>query len=198
MEDKKPLPWLKNGHSICLASASPRRLELLQQAGIEPFVFPTEVDETMEAKELPVQYVERMARTKARAGLQSGYKTVLGADTIVVLDGEIFAKPKSKLDAMAMLGRLSGQKHQVITAIAMIFPNEPEIQSRVITTQVWFKKSTEQEIAAYVATNEPMDKAGSYGIQGIGTFMVEKIEGSYTGVVGLPLFETLELLTNYN
>jgi septum formation protein len=198
MREKKPLPWLETGYSLCLASASPRRLELLQQVGIEPFVYPTKVDETVLKKESPKLYAKRMARTKAKAGVLSGYKNVLGADTVVVLNGEILGKPKDEQDAINMLTRLSGQKHQVLTAVALILQNSPTIHSRVVKSDVWFKKNTEAEIAAYVATQEPFDKAGSYAIQGVGTFMVKKIAGSYSGVVGLPLFETLQLLTNSN
>ena len=198
MEDKKPMPWLKNATPLCLASASPRRLELLQQAGIEPFVHATKVDETVKPSESPHHYVERMAREKAQAGLVSGYETVLGADTVVVLDGEALGKPKSESDAIKMLTRLSGRSHQVFTTIALIRSGSDEIVTRTVETRVWFKKNSSEEIAAYVATKEPMDKAGSYGIQGIGAFMVEKIEGSYTAVVGLPLFETLGLLSNSN
>jgi septum formation protein len=130
--------------------------------------------------------------------LVSGYETVLGADTVVVLDGEALGKPKSESDAIKMLTRLSGRSHQVFTTIALIRSGSDEIVTRTVETRVWFKKNSSEEIAAYVATKEPMDKAGSYGIQGIGAFMVEKIEGSYTAVVGLPLFETLGLLSNSN
>ncbi|MBF0358831.1 MAG: septum formation inhibitor Maf [Magnetococcales bacterium] len=198
MRDKKPLPWLEADYSLCLASASPRRLELLRQVGIEPFIYPTKVDETVLKKETPKLYAKRMAITKAKAGLQSGYKNILGADTVVVLNGKILGKPKDEQDAINMLTRLSGQKHHVLTAIAMILQNSSTIHSRTVKSDVWFKKNTEAEIAAYVATQEPFDKAGSYAIQGVGSFMVEKIAGSYSGVVGLPLFETLQLLINSN
>jgi septum formation protein len=198
MEEKKPLPWLKTGRSLCLASASPRRLELLRQVGMEPVVYPTKVDESLRAGEAPLVYVERMAQSKAKAGLASGEGYILGADTIVVLDGAILGKPKDEADAIEMLSRLSGQGHQVITAVALIRASDGKIQMQTVESQVWFKKNSPQEIAAYVATKEPMDKAGSYGIQGVGAFMVEKIAGSYTAVVGLPLCETLALLTNSN
>lgn len=198
MADKKPLPWLKNSQNLCLASASPRRLELLQQAGIKPTVFSTAVDETHNVGESPNQYVQRMAVAKAQAGAASGLTTILAADTIVVVDGEILGKPKDAMDAEKMLAKLSNRQHQVISAIALQTPNQEQIQTRIVTTKVWFKKISRAEIGAYVATKEPLDKAGSYGIQGFGAFMVEKIEGSYSGVVGLPLHETLQLLTNYN
>ncbi|MBF0447968.1 MAG: septum formation inhibitor Maf [Magnetococcales bacterium] len=198
MEAKKPLPWLKNGRDLCLASASPRRLELLQQVGLAPFVFPVQIDESVSGNESPLDYVQRMAQTKARAGAASGYGWVLAADTVVVIDGRPLGKPTDEAEAAEMLACLSGRQHQVMTAIALLGPTTDVSHSEVVVTDVWFKKITVDEIEAYVATKEPMDKAGSYGIQGVGAFMVEKIEGSYTAVVGLPLCETLALLTNYN
>ncbi len=198
MADKKPLPWLKKGWTLCLASASPRRRELLSQVGIVPYIFPTSIDESVDAGESPVEYVKRMAVSKARAGLVSGHERILAADTIVVLDGKILGKPRDAEEAGRMLGDLSGREHLVITAIAMTHGSGDEIHSKSVQSRVWFKNTSSAEIAAYVATGEPMDKAGAYGIQGIGAFMIQKVEGSYTGVVGLPMFETLELLSNYN
>jgi septum formation protein len=181
-----------------LASASPRRLELLGQIGIEPFVYLTDVNETVFKKEKPKEYAKRMAIAKAKAGLKSGHDIIIGADTVVVLDSKILGKPIDELDAINMLGRLSGRQHKVITAIAVILPTKDKTLVKEVETKVWFKKISKTEIYKYVATNEPMDKAGAYGIQGIGAFLVKKIEGSYSGVVGLPLFETLQLLTNSN
>ncbi|MBF0193513.1 MAG: septum formation inhibitor Maf [Magnetococcales bacterium] len=198
MTGKKQLFWLKKGRTICLASASPRRLELLVQVGIEPFVYPTDVNETIYKKEKPKKYAKRMAIAKAQAGLKSGHDIILGADTVVVLDGKVLGKPADKRDAINMLSKLSGRQHKVITAIAIISPKTDKILAKEVETKVWFKKVSKSDIRKYVATNEPMDKAGSYGIQGVGAFLVKKIKGSYSGVVGLPLFETLHLLTNSN
>ncbi|MBF0455297.1 MAG: septum formation inhibitor Maf [Magnetococcales bacterium] len=192
------MAWLKNGSPLCLASASPRRLELLQQVGIKPFVSPAEIDETIKPGETPRHYVKRMATTKARSTMNQDHARVLAADTIVVLDGVVLGKPFDNQEAEQMLERLSGRPHQVMTAIALFQPQREKIDALVVETAVWFKKVSRAEIQAYVATGEPMDKAGSYGIQGFGAFMVERIDGSYTAVVGLPLFETLSLLTNSN
>ncbi|MBF0381864.1 MAG: septum formation inhibitor Maf [Magnetococcales bacterium] len=198
MADKKQLLWLKTDPVFCLASASPRRLELLAQVGIEPFVYPTDVDETLQQNEKPKKYARRMATTKARAGIKSGYDIILAADTVVVLDGQILGKPIDKQDAAVMLGRLSGRKHKVITAIALYLAKSDKIFAKEVKTEVWFKKISQRQINEYIATNEPMDKAGAYGIQGVGAALVKKINGSYSGVVGLPLFETLQLLINSN
>jgi septum formation protein len=149
-------------------------------------------------KEKPKLYAKRMARAKAQDGLKTGYDIIIGADTVVVLDGKILGKPIDESDAKNMLGRLSGRQHKVITAIAVIFPKTGRILAKEVETKVWFKKISKTEIDRYVATSEPMDKAGAYGIQGVGAFLVMKIKGSYSGVVGLPLYETLQLLTNSN
>lgn len=197
MEEKKTLPWLSLADNLCLASASPRRLALLRQVGLEPSVYPTHVDESVRNREAPHHYVTRMAETKARAGRLSGHRLVLAADTIVVLEGKILGKPVDSQAAAAMLHRLSGREHQVITVVALLDTHRDILQSTLVSTRVRFKKTTEEEILAYLATGEPMDKAGSYGIQGVGAFLVEQIHGSYTGVVGLPLYETLALLMNF-
>ncbi|MBF0439217.1 MAG: septum formation inhibitor Maf [Magnetococcales bacterium] len=191
-----------------LASASQRRLTLLQQVGLNPEVWPTHVDETLWPGENAHHYVERMAKTKALAGLAPEVDLVLGADTAVVLGGthqpdgsylgeEIMGKPTDANEAVAMLTRLSGKVHRVLTGVAVFADHEHSGISVVVETKVRFKILTIHEINAYVATQEPLDKAGAYAIQGIGAFLVAHVDGSYSGVVGLPLFETLEILQSF-
>lgn len=178
---------------MILASASPRRKELLSQIGVVFSVDPADIDESLLENEAPAAYVERMAREKAQvvAARHAG-ETILGSDTTVVCDGEILAKPVDKEDAMRMLTALSGRSHQVLTGIALA--RDYEVHSQVVTTDVCFRDLTAAEIAAYVATGEPLDKAGGYGIQGFGAVFVADIKGSYSNVVGLPLTETAALL----
>ncbi|MBF8271655.1 MAG: maf protein [Magnetococcales bacterium] len=185
-------PGLEGLGKLRLASQSPRRLELLRQVGLEPTVIPPDVDETQRSGESPVAYVERMARTKAAWG--AGPEPCLGADTVVTLDGVVFGKPENGMQARHTLKYLAGRSHQVLTAVAVVIGDPPLTRSMVSTTTVWMKNASDQEIDAYVASGESMDKAGAYGIQGLGAFLVARIEGSYTGVVGLPLFETVVLL----
>ncbi|PAJ72413.1 septum formation inhibitor Maf [Pseudoalteromonas sp. NBT06-2] len=182
---------------IYLASASPRRKALLSQLNVEFEQFSLDVDESHIDNETPQQHVVRLACLKAQAGVDRGYKDrpVLGSDTIVVLDDKILGKPKSNLDAKRMLADLSGRTHQVMTAIA--FANENKILSKLVITDVTFKDLSEQEICEYIATQEPNDKAGSYGIQGFAGRFVSHISGSYFSVVGLPLFETEQLLSHF-
>ncbi len=181
--------------SIILASASPRRAELLRQIGVTFSVQPTDVDETPLADEPAEHYVARLARDKALAVAQeSSEATVLGSDTSVVLEGVILGKPVDADDAVATLQRLSGACHQVMTAIAVARGDRCEC--RVVTTNVRFRPLSSAEIAAYVASGEPMDKAGSYGIQGLGGIFVSDLQGSYSAVVGLPLQETADLLAD--
>jgi len=182
---------------IVLASASPRRLELLQQIGIHALVMPVSLEELMLDKELPLDFVQRLAMEKARAGFelmsQKGIELpVLGSDTIVELDGEVFGKPVDIEQAESMLAKLSGRVHNVHTALA-VKTAEAEY-SALSSSQVQFAVLSNEMIKAYVATGEPLDKAGSYGIQGMAAQFVKKINGSYSGVMGLPLFETAELL----
>ncbi|HEA52887.1 Maf family protein [Marinobacter antarcticus] len=179
--------------SLILASASPRRSELLEQIGVSFTVQPAHIDETPHAGEAPDVYVERLAREKALvvAGDFHGSR-VLGADTSVVLNGAILGKPTNHQQAKAMLRRLSGETHKVMTAVALA--HNGGCRSCLVTTEVTFRVLAEAEIAAYVATGEPMDKAGSYGIQGLGGIFVKDLEGSYSAVVGLPLQETAALL----
>lgn len=182
---------------IVLASASPRRLELLQQIGIHALVMPVQLEELMLDEELPLDFVQRLALEKARAGFelmsQKGIELpVLGSDTIVELDGEVFGKPADIEQAESMLAKLSGRVHNVHTALA-VKTAEAEY-SALSSSQVEFAVLSNEMIKAYVATGEPLDKAGSYGIQGMAAQFVKKLNGSYSGVMGLPLFETAELL----
>lgn len=174
---------------ITLASASPRRRELLGAAGVEVEVRPADVDETPDPQERPRWYVERVARAKAMA---VHGERVLAADTIVVLDGEILGKPLDPEAAAATLRRLAGRQHEVMTAV--VLRTGHVLRSRLVRTRVSFRPLTDDEIAAYVATGEPLDKAGAYGIQGRGGALVDRVVGSYTNVIGLPMRETLELL----
>jgi septum formation protein len=181
--------------SIILASASPRRAELLQQIGLNFSVRPADIDETPQPDEPPERYVERLAREKALAvSGSSPAGLVLGSDTSVVLDGRILGKPADASDARETLGRLSGATHQVMTAVALAAGGQ--CQSVLVITEVCFRQLATAEIEAYVASGEPMDKAGSYGIQGLGGIFVNELRGSYSAVVGLPLQETAALLAS--
>ena len=179
---------------LYLASASPRRRELLEQLKLPYTVITPEIDETPYPAESPYAYVSRLACAKAVAGQQlvRPEDRVLAADTAVIYQGKIFGKPTDASDAAAMLRQLSGQTHQVLTAIALL--QQDTCLSRVSETAVSFRALSETEIQAYIATREPFDKAGSYAIQGLASLFIARIEGSYSGVMGLPLFETAELL----
>ncbi|GLS82357.1 Maf family protein [Paraferrimonas haliotis] len=180
---------------IVLASASPRRRQLLSQLGYRFSSVSCDIDETPFSGEAPAAYVERLANEKAKAGLIHAPTTgaiVLGSDTIVVIDNCLLGKPKDAQHSAEMLTRLSGNEHQVMTAVAVT--NGFKSQSVVVTTVVRFCQLTEQQIKQYWDTGEPADKAGSYGIQGIGGNFVESINGSYSSVVGLPLVETRRLV----
>jgi len=170
---------------LILASQSPRRSELLKSAGI-PFVAKAaNVDETVHPGEGPEDYAKRVAQQKAMAIEAAPGDLVLGADTVVVIDREILGKPRDPDDAARMLELLAGRKHQVITAICLRRGKEVKIDWGV--TLVWFVPLTHEEIGDYVATGEPMDKAGAYAIQGLASKFVQHIDGSYTNVVGLPI-----------
>lgn len=184
---------MNDGPRLVLASGSPRRAELLQQIGVRFDTLVVDVDESVREGETPQTYVERLALEKARAGLalRAG-AVVLGSDTTVVCDGAILGKPADQGDAVAMLQRLSGRSHRVMTAVALV--DDSQALSRVVTTQVYFRTLTLAECERYWHTGEPRDKAGAYGIQGLGAVFVEGIEGSYSSVVGLPLAETALLL----
>lgn len=178
---------------LVLASASPRRRELLELAGLDPVVVPADVDEAALPGEDPVAYVARVARAKADGAPVAGGAVVVAADTTVVLDGHRLGKPRDAQDAVAMLRRLQGRGHLVLSGVAVLRPGG-QIAQTVVTTQVVMAPLSREAIDAYVATGEPLDKAGSYGIQGRGAAFVARIDGSWTNVVGLPLVETLDLL----
>ena len=175
---------------LVLASASPRRRALLEQLGIELRIDPAHLDENVRAGEEAERYVVRLAREKAEAvQVRHPNATVLGADTSVVVDGVVLGKPGSEDEALSMLRKLSGRTHQVMTAVAVAGAG-----ARCVTAEVTFTAATEAALRWYVSTGEPLDKAGAYAVQGIGGFLVERIEGSHSAVVGLPLVETLALL----
>jgi len=181
--------------NIVLASASPRRSELLQSARVTFAVVPGDIDETPLPAEDPVAHVIRLAESKAReVSTRAAGRFFIGADTIVLSDKEIMGKPRDNADAGRMLRKLSGQVHQVITGFAVLDRETGRIESRSISTDVTFKTLADEEISAYVATGCPLDKAGAYAIQGGAAYMVERIDGSYTNVVGLPLCEVVETL----
>ncbi|HEY6839150.1 MAG TPA: Maf family nucleotide pyrophosphatase [Geobacteraceae bacterium] len=181
--------------SIVLASASPRRVELLESAGIVFDVLPSAIPEEAIEGESAVDFAVRMAKEKA---LDVAKKTdghfFVGADTIVVCDGEIMGKPKDEADAERMLKKLSGVPHEVVTGFAVYDKVRDGLLAEAVTTRVYFKELRSEEIMAYIATGCPMDKAGAYAIQGGAAHMVRKIDGSYTNVVGLPLCEVVETL----
>jgi len=182
---------------IYLASRSPRRVELLQQIGILCVTLPTDIDETQSLNESPIDYVMRLARQKAEACLQTltpeqRLSPIIAADTTVVLDGQVLGKPEDDNDARQILTRLSGRVHQVHTAVALAFNNQIEVV--LSTTVVEMMDLSVAQIEAYIASGDHRDKAGSYGIQGAAGAWIKRIEGSYTGVMGLPLYETATLL----
>jgi len=181
---------------LCLASASPRRLELLRQLGFTTRVQPADVDETHHPGESPQAYVCRIAKAKVDAIQATDPKSlVVGADTTVVCNGEILGKPTDAADAQRMLSTLAGRPHQVWTGVCV--GRGKEQRSCEVMSEVVFRPLSSQEIAAYVATGEPMDKAGAYAIQGRGAVFVTRLEGSYSGVMGLPLCELAALLAQF-
>ncbi|MEI8617804.1 Maf family protein [Pseudoalteromonas sp. B28] len=183
--------------AVYLASASPRRKELLSQLGVEFTQFSVDADESPLPNEQPRALVERLARLKAQSGVELGYtdRPVLGSDTVVVINNESLGKPRDKNDFTHTLKRLSGNTHQVLTAVA--FATQNDVLSCVVSTDVTFKTLTDEEINAYWESGEPQDKAGGYGIQGLGGRFVTHIAGSYFSVVGLPLYETEQLLKTF-
>jgi len=183
---------------IFLASQSPRRCELLEQIGMTYEQVPANIDEEPLGGESPDVYVLRMALEKARAAatrLDQKQAPVLGADTAVVIDGEILGKPSDQEHGAQMLRRLSSNTHQVMSAVAIV-GGDREL-TEISVTEVSFRALSDDEIAAYWATGEPADKAGGYGIQGLAAMFIDRIQGSYSGVMGLPLFETTRLLNNF-
>lgn len=181
--------------TIVLASASPRRSELLESAGISFRVVPADINEDPLPGEEPVDHVLRLAEGKARAASdRTEGRFFLGADTIVLCDGEIMGKPKDHADAQRMLRKLSGVPHEVVTGFAIYDRERNDALVEAVRTKVYFKQLRDEEIDAYIATGCPFDKAGGYAIQGGAAHMVRKIDGSYTNVVGLPLCEVVEKL----
>lgn len=188
-------------NKIYLASASPRRKELLAQIGVPCEIHPVDLDESELFGESPEEYVRRLAVGKAAAGWdltnEQGKPAlpVLGSDTSVVFDGQTLGKPEDKEHALHMLQSLSGNRHTVMSAVALQF--EDRVECQLSCTEVFFKKLSPTLLERYWESGEPADKAGAYGIQGFGAAFVQRIEGSYSGVVGLPLMETISLLERF-
>lgn len=189
---------------IYLASASLRRQELLRQIGVEYELLPVEVAEDARPRELPAEYVRRLACDKARAGFAElarrglPVRPVVGADTCVTVDGEILGKPRDRADALAMLGRLAGRSHQVLTGVCVVAGaarGQTVEHSAVNVSTVTFGPLSELDIADYWASGETADKAGGYAIQGLAARFIARLEGSYSGVMGLPLHELTQILS---
>ncbi|HXR52049.1 MAG TPA: Maf family protein [Steroidobacteraceae bacterium] len=182
---------------LVLASASPRRRELLAQIGVTHEVLAVDVDESALPGESPEQLVQRLAREKSLAGRDrdGGARPVLGADTVVVLGTKVFGKPRDEDDALQMLQALSGRSHRVLTAVALALPGKgAAVLEQCSETEVQMRPMSLEEIRAYWASGEPVGKAGAYAIQGRGAVFIRNIRGSYSGVMGLPLYETAQLL----
>jgi len=180
---------------VILASGSPRRHDLLNLIGIAHEVVPANIDESVRGRERPSKHAERLAREKASSVVGRDPNLVaIGADTIVLIDKKILGKPANSVDAGTMLRLLSGREHTVVTAVAVA--RGTKIVSGVEEVAVKFRKLSDDEIDAYIATGEPMDKAGAYGIQGFGATIVERIEGDYFAVMGLPLVRLVSLLAD--
>ncbi|MBS1991615.1 MAG: septum formation inhibitor Maf [Cyanobacteria bacterium SZAS LIN-3] len=191
---------------IVLASASPRRIELMQNLGLRFEIIPADIDEVTEHAQIPAEIVAELAYLKAKrvqeilqekkSKLRLQPHVILAADTIVVLDGEVLGKPDNKEHAVEMLTRLSGTCHEVFTGVHVIHQSEgsTEAYHDVGMSKVFFRQLQKSEIESYVATKEPMDKAGAYALQGIGAFLVEKIEGCPSNIIGLPVPKTVALL----
>ena len=182
---------------IVLASASPRRKELLTRIGLKISVTPADVDESVLPGETPEAHVERLSLAKAQAVADRGDidgRWFIGSDTVVVRDNAILGKPADDADATIMLRSLAGRSHRVVSGYAVVDREMNTFEAAAVVTRVTFRELTDAEIAGYIATGEPDDKAGAYGIQGIGACLVSSIDGSYTNVVGLPLCEVVETL----
>ena len=181
---------------LYLASRSPRRRELLIQIGVEYQTLLPDVFEQQRPGESPQEYVCRLAMEKAQAGwlmlAVSEQRPVLGADTVVVLDGDVLEKPQHRDDGMAMMAKLSGRTHQVMTGMALVMGADE--QSRLSVSHVTFRETSEEERARYWESGEPLDKAGGYAVQGLAAAFITRIEGSYSGIMGLSLFEVTEML----
>ena len=184
-----------------LASASPRRRELMNITGLDFEVVVSDADESVVPKDLPIKlYVQELALLKASATAKQVLKNkkahIIAADTVVTLDGKILGKPKDEADAVNMLAALSGRTHEVYTGICVMSMSDAKSVCKAVCTSVTFKELTDDKIKKYVKTKEPMDKAGAYGIQGKGSLLIDKIEGDYFNVVGLPVASLAELLEN--
>ena len=178
--------------TFILASRSPRRRDLLEQIGLTFEVIPSDADETLLPGETPGEHTRRLAEAKARVVAENHPdRWVLGADTTVVIDGRILGKPADPSEAREMLAAISGRWHTVVSSFCILNASAPRSEAATVETRVFIGSLTPKEIRWYIATGEPMDKAGSYAVQGIGAFLVERIAGSYTNVVGLPLAETV-------
>ncbi len=183
---------------LVLASASPRRRDLLRRAGIRFEVFPADIPEIQQPGETPVAFAQRLAHSKALSVAKqlgaSPPRLVLGADTIVVLDGEVFGKPRDSDHALELLERLVGREHSVITAVALVASDTLRVRQATVTSRVEMRAVERDELIAYVATGESLDKAGGYAVQGGARSFVTRIHGSETNVIGLPIDETVDLL----
>jgi septum formation protein len=183
------------GNRLILASKSPRRYELLKQVGLDFDVIPSRVEEDFVTGESPIKHVLRLAEAKCLdVGNQHADRWVVAADTIVYVDHSILGKPKSREEAKKMLRRLSGKEHRVLTGFSVHHLEKRKGDRQTVQTAVKVKKLTQAEMEWYVKTEEPFDKAGGYAIQGMGSFMIESIKGSYTNVVGLPVCELIQML----
>jgi len=187
---------MSSSAQIILASASPRRRELLEQIGVIAIVQPVDIDETQQGHEPAIKYVQRLAMEKAQTGFETidnkDMLPVLGSDTIIEVDTMVLGKPENRQQAKEMLELLSDRKHTVHSSVAIVTHEEKLIETS--STQVYFKALAEEEIDSYLETGEADDKAGSYAIQGRAAQFIKNINGSYTGVMGLPLYETVQLL----
>lgn len=187
-------------NTLYLGSGSPRRMEILTQLGYRVVKLPADIDETVKAGETPAPYVQRMAEEKNQAALTLFCETngampdfpLITADTCVFSDGIILGKPRSQAEAIEFLNRLSGKQHTVLTAVCIHYRGKTS--SRVQTNRVVFKPLSSEEISAYVQSGEPMEKAGAYAVQGIGGIFIQSIEGSFSGIMGLPVYETVSML----
>jgi len=182
--------------NLILASSSPRRCELLKQLGVDFEVIPSKIEEDSVLGESPGEHVIRLAEAKAQdVGNRFPDHWVIGADTIVYVDGTILGKPKGQQEALEMLRLMSGKEHHVLTGVSVRHSNKGVGECGVVETAVRVKTLSPAEMEWYIGTGEPFDKAGGYGIQGIGSFMIESINGSYTNVVGLPLCELMQMMS---
>ncbi len=186
---------IRDGDAIILASESTRRVDILRMLGIPFSIVPPDIDESRKQDETPKEYALRISHEKARkVGMHFPDKWVIGADTIVVYKGRILGKPKNEEEAFAMLQLLKGKWHKVITGFCVLNIARKITYRDAVETRVFMKDLLDQEIMKYIGTSEPLDKAGSYAVQGRGGYMVKEIKGSYSNVVGLPICEVSEVL----